>query len=229
MACPEHPGSCPNSTLDPRYDLRERDTDFFPYGASVPERVRSTTAAPHMRPQRRGWPRRDRGPPPERTQSACSRLAAVGGSRRRQHASLPYAQRAAASSAPLPTANTRPSTFLMAPAAAVMLAVPASMSASTLQAAMGVRDIRVRGRHPPRGPCAREGSVRTVAGGAKDRVWRRTTLSTCSRQPLQCKEAPFTATVKQAAQQQAPRQTWCAGSTGEHASLLRDQQLLAAI
>ena len=198
-------------------------TDFFPYGPPVHERVRSTTAAPHMRPQRRAWPRRDRGPPPERTQPACSRLAAVGGSRRRQHASLPYAQRAAASSAPLPTANTRPSAFLMAPAAAAMLAVPASMSASTLQAAMGVRDIRVRGRHLPRGPCAREGPVRTVAGGAKDRApWRRTTLPTCSRLPLQCKEAPFTATVKQAAQQQAPRQTWCEGSTGEHAPLLRD-------
>lgn len=63
-----------------------RYTDFFPHGASVPERVQSTTAAPHMRPQRRGWPRRDRGPPPERTQPACSRLAAVGGSWRRQHA-----------------------------------------------------------------------------------------------------------------------------------------------
>ena len=49
-----------------------------------------------------------------------------------------------------------------------------------------------------------------------------TSLPTCSRQPLQCKEAPFTATVKQAAQQQAPCQTWCEGSTGEHALLLRD-------
>ena len=169
---------------------------FHMRGRCSPERGRSTTAAPHMRPQRRGWPRRDRGPPPERTQPACSRLAAVGGSRRRQHAALPCAQRAAAGSAPPSTANTHPSAFLMASAAAVMLAVPASMSASTLQAAVGVRDIRVRGRHPPRGLCAREEPVRTVAGGAKDSApWRRIILPTCSRQPLQCEEAPFTATV----------------------------------
>jgi hypothetical protein len=148
-----------------------------------------------MRPQRRGWPRRDRGPPPERTQPAGSRLAAVGGPRRRQHASLPCALLAAAGSAPLPTANTRPSAFLMASAAAAMLAVPASMSASTLQAAMGVSYIRVRGRHPPRGPCAREGPAKTVAGGAKDSApWPRTILPTCSRVPLSCEEVMSPAT-----------------------------------
>ena len=155
-----------------------------------------------------------------RPAAASQPLAALGGANMRW---LSCAQRAAAGSAPLLTANTRPSAFLMASAAAAMLAVPASISASTLQAAMGVRDIRVCGRHPQRGPCAREVPVRTVAGGAKDRApWRRTSLPTCSRQPLQCEDAPFTATVKQAAQQQAPRQTWCEGSTGEHAPLLRD-------
>ena len=111
----------------------------------------------------------------------------------------------------------------MASAAAVMLAVPAGMSASALQAAMGVRDIRVRGRHPQRGPCAREGPVRTVAGVAKDSApWPRIILPTCSRQPRECEEALLTATVKQAAPQRAPRQTGREDSTGEHTPLLLD-------
>ena len=104
-----------------------------------------------------------------------------------------------------------------------MLAVPAGMSASALQAAMGVRDIRVRTRHLGKGPCAREGPLRTAASGAKDSApWRTITLPTCSRLSLECDEAPFTATVKQPAQQRAPRQTWPEDSTSEHAPLLRD-------
>ena len=148
---------------------------------------------------------------------------AVGGPLVRQHAALPCGQRATAGAAARPTANTWPSTVSMATAAAVMLAVPAGMSASALQAAMGVREIRVHGRHPPRGRCAREGPVRTTAGGAKDsEPWRTKILPTCSRLSLECEEAPFTATVKQPAQQRAPRQTWPEDSTGEHAPLLRD-------
>ena len=171
--------------------------DFFSHGAPVPERVQSTTAVPQTRPLRRGWLRYDRGPPPDRPQPACSRLAAVGGARLRQHAALPCAQRATAGSARLRTTNALPSAVSMASAAAVMLAVPAGMSASASQAAIVVRDIRVRGRHPPRGPCAREGPVRTVAGEAKDSApWPRIFLPTCSRQPRECDEALFTTTVK---------------------------------
>ena len=78
-------------------------------------------------------------------------------------------------------------------------------------------------QHPPREPCAREDPLRTVAGGAKDsEPWRRIVVPTCSRLSLECDEAPFTATVKQPAQQRAPRQTWPEDSTSEHAPLLRD-------
>ena len=197
--------------------------DFFSHGAPVPERVQSTTAVAQTRPLRRGWPRYDRGSPPDRPQPACSRLAAVGGARLRQHAALLCAQRATAGSARLRTTNALPSAVSMAPAAAVMLAVPAGMSASASQAAMGVRDIRVRGRHPPRGPCEREGPVRTVAGEAKDSApWPRIFLPTCSRQPRECEEALFTTTVKQAAPQRAPRQTGRENSTGEHTPLMLD-------
>ena len=198
---------------------------WFPalHGAPVPKRVQSTTAMPQTRPLRRGWPRYDHGPPPDRPQPACSRLAAVGGARLRQHAALPCAQRATAGSARLRTTIALPSAVSMASAAAAMLAVPAGMSASALQAAMGVRDIRVRTRHLRKGPCAREGPVRTVAGGAKDsEPWRRIVVPTCSRLSLECEEAPFTATVKQPAQQEHQRQTGRQDSTGEHAPLLRD-------
>ena len=130
---------------------------------------------------------------------------------------------ATAGSALLPTTNALQIAVSMTSAVAAMLTVPAGMSASKLHATMGMSEIRLRSRHPPRGSCAREGPVRTVAGGAKDSApWRRAILPTCSRQSLSCEEAPFTATVKQAVQQQAPRQTWCEGSTGEHAPLLRD-------
>ena len=89
--------------------------------------------------------------------------------------------------------------------------------------AMGVRDIRVRTRHLGKGPCAREGPLRTAASGAKDSApWRTITLPTCSRLSLECEEAPFTATVKQPAQQEHQRQTGRQDSTGEHAPLLRD-------
>ena len=78
-------------------------------------------------------------------------------------------------------------------------------------------------QHPPREPCAREDPLRTVADGAKDsEPWRRIVVPTCSRLSLECDEAPFTATVKQPAQQRAPRQTWPEDSTSEHAPLLRD-------
>ena len=109
--------------------------------------------------------------------------------------------------APLPTANTRPSAFLMASAAAVMLSVPASTTASTLQAAMGVRGITVYSRQLLRVLCARAGSLRTVEGGAKDSTpWRKIILPTCSRLSHTCEESRFTVAVKQAVQQQAPRQ-----------------------
>ena len=60
-------------------------------------------------------------------------------------------------------------------------------------------------------------------GGANDSApWPRIVLPTCSRQPRECEEALFTATVKQAAPQRAPRQTGREDSTGEHTPLLLD-------
>ena len=62
-----------------------------------------------------------------------------------------------------------------------------------------------------------------LSSGAKDSApWRTITLPTCSRLSLECEEAPFTATVKQPAQQEHQRQTGRQDSTGEHAPLLRD-------
>ena len=111
----------------------------------------------------------------------------------------------------------------MASAAAAMLAVPASTTASTLQAAMGVRGITVYSRQLLRVLCARAGSLRTVEGGAKDSTpWRKIILPTCSRLSHTCEEVRVTVAVKQAAQQQAPRQMWHEDSTGEHAPVLRD-------
>ena len=75
---------------------------------------------------------------------------------------------ATAGSAPLQITNAQPQSAWLASAAAIILWVPAGMTASTLQAEMDVREIRVCGRHLPRVPCVRAGSVRTMTRGAKD-------------------------------------------------------------
>jgi hypothetical protein len=64
----------------------------------------------------------------------------------------------------------------MASAAQVMLLVPTGTTASTMQVAMDVREVRVVAARRESAACIREGPVRTAPRAAKDSApWRRIT------------------------------------------------------
>ena len=124
----------------------------------------------------------------------------------KQHSSAAV-QQAMAASAPISRTDAPPMTVSVSSAAVPMELVAASMSASTLQAAVGDGVTRAAAGGCWRSACHRAGSARTATGEETSSTpCRRISLPMCSRLPLECEEPLFTVAVTEAAYLRATRQ-----------------------